>query len=99
MTEEIRDPKGVAKRFPRRLLKEERDLIRNNPDIILNYYFEREIGKIQDEATRGVLSLKLIRYRAQQTLEFRKRFIQEIEAAKRAAGTPSGGPGGREIER
>jgi len=70
------------KEFETEVEQEEREYIRNNPDIILNYYFNTEIDKVNDLDIRTKLYGKLIEYRTKPTLKLRRKLIEQIEFAQ-----------------
>ena len=67
--------------------KDEREYIRNNPDMILNYYFDTEINKVRDKNVQDELFHQLIEYRTSPTLKGRRELIKKIEMAK-SGGNP-----------
>jgi len=67
--------------------QDEREYIRKNPDIILNYYFNTEIDKVKDSSIRVSLNGKLMDYRKKPTLRKRRELIELIEIAQ-SGGNP-----------
>lgn len=66
---------------------DEREYIRKNPDMILNYYFNTEIDKVKDSSIRVQLNGKLMEYRKKPTLRKRRELIGLIEISQ-SGGNP-----------
>lgn len=70
------------KGFETKISVEERAMIRKNPDIMLNYYFDREIKEIKDEKIKLKITRELVRYKTNPSLELRRELIEMVETAK-----------------
>jgi len=73
--------------FETEIQREDREYIRKNPDMILNYYFNTEIEKVEEDSVKLKLYDRLIEYRKKPTLRGRRKLIELIEIAQ-AGGDP-----------